>query len=60
MLLMHTLFLVVEVAFEGDGTRFVNEEDTSIQVCLVLSHSDLEREITVTVAPREGSATGKP
>ena len=49
----------VHIGFTEDSMiRFVNESASEIQVCLILSHSNLEREITVTIASEEETATG--
>lgn len=50
---------VVTVSFKGDEViQFVNEELSSTQVCLTLSHTELQRQITVTVSTEEGTASG--
>ena len=59
MWFVYLIFTAVQVTFEGDEIRFVDESSESIQVCLNLSHSDLQREITVTVFIEEGDANGR-
>ena len=50
---------VVTVSFEGDEMiQFIGENVSPKQVCVVLSHTDLEREIVVTVSTEEGTASG--
>lgn len=47
------------MSFTGDEViQFVSEELSSTQVCLTLSHTELQRELTVTVATEEGTASG--
>lgn len=58
-LILFFIHIVVTVSFKGDEViQFVNEELSSTQVCLILSHTELQREITVTVATEEGTASG--
>ena len=38
--------------------RFVNESLTSLEFCLVLSHSDLQRAVTLTLTTVVGTASG--
>ena len=53
------IYIVVMVSFEGDDMiQFVSEDLSSKQVCVLLSHTELQREITVTVATEEGTASG--
>ena len=50
---------MVAVFFDGDGMiQFVNESLLLTEVCLNVSHTDLQREIVVTVATEEGTALG--
>ena len=55
-----TFFAGVEILFEDEGMiQFVNESLSSIQLCLFLSHSEIQRNISITIAPGVGSATGE-
>ena len=55
-----TFFAGVEILFEDeDMIQFVNESLSSIQLCLVLSHSEIQRNISKTIAPEVGSASGE-
>ena len=50
---------VVTVSFEGDEMiQFIREDLSPKQICVVLSHTDLERDIVVTVSTEEGTASG--
>ena len=42
---------------EGAMIRFVNESSSQIEECVVLSHFNLQRELTVTIVTEEESAT---
>ena len=39
--------------------QFISESSLSKQVCINLSHSDLQREIVISVGTEEGTASGK-
>ena len=38
--------------------QFIREDLSPKQICVVLSHTDLERDIVVTVSTEEGTASG--
>ena len=38
--------------------QFISENASSKLICVVLSHTDLERDIVVTVSTEEGTASG--
>ncbi|CAI7989329.1 hypothetical protein GBAR_LOCUS188, partial [Geodia barretti] len=48
----------VIIGFAGGAMiRFVNESSSQIEECVVLSHFNLQRELTVTIVTEEESAT---
>ena len=60
MSLVMITFTAVQVTFEGaEMVQLFNESSAVIRVCLNLSHSDLQREITVTISTEEGNANGR-
>lgn len=49
----------MQVIFEGaEIVQLFDESSAVIQVCLNLSHSDLQREISVTISTEERNANG--
>jgi hypothetical protein len=52
-----TSFLGVGIDFEQPQYS-VNEENGTIEVCAVIMEGGLERNITITLATRNGTATG--
>ena len=58
-ILFSLAYVVVTVAFEGDTMiQFVNESLLFKEVCLNISHTNLQREIVVIVSTEEGTASG--
>ena len=57
--LISILYAVVTVSFDGQETvQFVNESLLLTEVCLNVSHTNLERDITVTIDTVQGTAQG--
>ena len=48
----------ITVTFES-GALTVSENDSYIEVCLILSHSNLQRSFRIDLTPQSGTATGK-
>ena len=41
------------------GMQTVLENETSVEVCVILSHTNLQRDVIVALATQSGTATGK-
>ena len=58
VLLFFFLCTAITAAFDGEFPLFVEERARPLELCISLSHTDLQRDIVVTLATESGTATG--